>query len=82
MDTFTPLTYGQVKANKETIDGLTAEGLDANGRTDAAAAFLKIAAPDANLDAETPGAIQAAALALYKATFARPEDAAPVPQNP
>ena len=82
MEKFAPLTYGQVKANKDTIEALTATGLDANARTDAAVAFLKIVAPAVDFDAEIPGVLQTAALDLYKATFSRPEDATPVPQNP
>ena len=77
-----PLTYGQVKANKGTIDALTAPGQDSIQRTESAVEFLKISEPDADFDTATPGAIQKAALELYEATFARPEDPAPVQESP
>ncbi len=76
------LLYGQVKANKEVVDQITATGLDLDARIEASVAFLKVADPDLDMDAATPADILAAAAALWKATFSRPEDAAPVPQNP
>ena len=82
MQKFSPLTYGQVKASKELADALVAPGLDVHARTEAAIAFLKVAEPNLDADAETPGALLKAAEALYVATFARPEDPAPVQQNP
>lgn len=76
------LTYGQVKASKDVIDKVAASGLDPFERTEAAIDFLKVAFPEAtseDFDSVAPGALQMAALELYKATFARPEDDAPVP---
>ncbi len=80
--TLKPLTYGQVKSSKDVIDGLTAAGLDLDARIAAAVAFLRLTVPDADFDAATPAEIQQAALALYTATFHRPEETAPAPQNP
>jgi len=80
-----PLTYGVLRKNKEIVDGLTTPGMDIDQRIAASIAFLKLAYPDAtdeDFDGFTPGAILAGAADVYKATFARPEDAAPVPQNP
>ncbi len=77
-----PLTYGQTKANRSVIDALTATGLDLDARIEAAIAFLRVVTPDADFDAATPGELMKAATDLYMATFYRPEDAAPVPQNP
>ena len=76
------LTFGQLKANSVVVDGLTAAGLDPIQRTENCIVFLKLVFPDGDFDTLSPGAIQAGAADLYSATFARPEDAAPVPQNP
>ena len=83
----TPLPYGVIRKNQDVVDAFTKteEGITRLQLTAKAAAFLKLGWPDATdeeLDQHSPGAIEAAAFALYKATFARPEDAAPVPQNP
>jgi len=77
-----PLPYGAVKANKEAIDLVTADGLDYTQRVEASAAFLRLSAPSADLDAVPPSVILTTAQDLYRATFYRPEDAAPVPQAP
>ena len=79
---FPPLTYGQVKANKDAIEVFQGPAPNGFARTQAAEAFLKASNPDADLDRMTPVAIQDAALDLYTATFYRPESVAPVPQNP
>lgn len=77
-----PLTYGAVKANKAVIDQVVAEGLTYDQRVEAAIAFIHLSAPDTDCDSVPPGAILAASTALYKATFYRPEDAAPALPNP
>ena len=82
MQSFPPLTFGQVKANKAALDTLTGSGVDVVDRLVAAETLLKTSAPEASLEDETPGAVLKAASDLYTATFARPEDAAPAPQNP
>ena len=82
--TFIPLTYGSVRKNASVLDALTA-AKTAEEATASAVAFLKLGAPDAteeDFDSMTPGAIQAAASDLYRATFARPEAAAPVQPIP
>jgi len=76
------LEYGVLKANSPAVDGLTVTGLDPIQRTENCITFLKLAFPDEDFDSLSPGAIQAGASDLYTVTFARPEDAAPVPQNP
>jgi hypothetical protein len=80
-----PLSYGVLRRNKAIVDGLTAPGLGLDERVVNAIAFLQLAHPDAteeDFDAVTPGSILAAAAKIYSATFARPEELAPVPQNP
>ncbi len=78
-----PLTYGAVKANKDTIDKITADGLDYDARVAAAAAFLALAAPaGTDFDLAVPSDILSASKLVYQATFYRPEESAPVPQNP
>ena len=76
MQSFAPLTFGQVKANKDVIDALGTKG-DMVAQTQAAVAFLQISAPGLDLDAESPGAIIKAAFDLYRVTFTRPEEGAP-----
>ena len=80
--TLKPLTYGQVKANKAAIEGLTATGVDLDARIEAAVAFLRISAPEADFDSATPAEIREASMALFSVTFTRPEEAAPAPKNP
>jgi len=80
--TLKPLTYGQVKANKDVIDGLTAGGSDIGAQIEGAVAFLKVTAPEADFDSATPAEIRGAAMSLFTATFSRPEEIAPAPQNP
>lgn len=82
-----PLPYGVIRKNQDVVDAFTKTepGITRLQLTAKAVAFLKLGWPDVTeeeLDRHSPGAIEAAAFALYKATFARPEDAAPVPQNP
>jgi predicted RNA-binding Zn ribbon-like protein len=83
LPTLPPLTYGQVKANRAAVDGLTAKAADVFEATENAATFLAVAGvtPEA-LDGEAPADIQAAALALFQVTFSRPEATAKVPTNP
>ena len=70
-----PLTYGIIKANTATVDGLTALAPGPSERADAAAAFLALSPdyPVEILDAMTPAELLQAALDLFKATFSRPE---------
>lgn len=70
-----PLTLGVVKANKEVVEQVTAEGLDYMARIEAAAAFLRVSAPSADLDGAPPSAIMAAAKDLYGITFYQREEA-------
>jgi hypothetical protein len=82
-----PLPYGVIRKNKDVVDAFTKteEGITRMQLTAKAVAFIKLGWPDAtdeDLDVYSPGTIEAAAFALYKATFSRPEDVAPVPQNP
>ena len=77
-----PLNYGAVKANKSTIDQVTAEGLTYDQRVDASVAFLRLAAPSLDADSVPPAVLLAVARDLYTATFYRPEDAAPAQPNP
>ena len=75
-----PLTFGQVKANADTFNKIAEQGLASIERTEAAAAFLRIAIPELteeDLDNSAPGALMAASLGIYMATFARPEGPAP-----
>lgn len=78
-----PLTFGQVKANRATIDALATPAADIFAITANAGAFLALAGvtPE-QLDAETPADINAAAAALFSVTFTRPEVAAQVVPNP
>jgi hypothetical protein len=77
-----PLTYGVVKANKAVIDQVVADGLDYTARVEAAIAFIHLAAPEFDCDSVPPGILLGASMELYKATFYRPEDAAPAQPNP
>jgi hypothetical protein len=71
-----PLTYGVVKANKEVVEQVTAEGLDYMARIEAGAAFLHLSAPSADLDSVPPSVILAATKDLYGITFHQREEAA------
>jgi hypothetical protein len=75
--TLNPLTYGQVKANKEAVDQLTATGLDLDARIESAIAFLKVVDPDIDCEAATPIEIMMAATAAWRATFYHQEEAVP-----
>lgn len=77
-----PLTYGEVKANKETVDQVTAEGLTYGERVEAAVAFLHLSAPSADFDSATPASILVASMELYGVTFFSPQPAAPVEVAP
>jgi len=78
-----PLTFGQVKAGKDVVDAFTTPAADVIATTQNAADLLLLGgATQEQIDAEAPNAIQAAALALFSATFSRPEDAAPALPNP
>jgi hypothetical protein len=74
----TPLTYGQVKANKAACDLMTAPDLTYDQRLEAAVDFLHVSDPALDVDAIAPSAILAAAQDLYRTTFYRPEEPAPV----
>jgi hypothetical protein len=81
------LTYGVIKRNKPIVDALTepTEGLSRLDLTDRSIRFLKLAYPEAtdeDFDGIAPGVLDAAAFAVYKATFSRPEAVAPVQTNP
>ena len=78
-----PLTYGQVKANRAAIDALAAPAADILTNVDNANAFLLLAGVTQDqLDAESPVDLLAASLALFSATFSRPEATAKVELNP
>ena len=80
-----PLTYGVIRKNQPVVDALTSEGFTIAQRIEASVAFLKLAFPEAteeDFDALSPIALQVIAGDLWKATFARPEETAPAPQNP
>ena len=80
-----PLTYGVIRKNKEVVDRLTAADLDLDQRIEASIAFLKLGSPEAtdeDFDGFSPVAILQAGGELYKATFSRPEAAAPAQTNP
>ena len=77
-----PLTWGQVKANNDVLDKMSTEGLPFRKRTEASEALLKVSMPDLDLEPLSPGAIMLLGVELYLLTFKRPEDEAPVPQNP
>ena len=75
-----PLTYGQVKANGDTLDKFTSDGATGIARLEPAAQILRLAFPDlteADTDATAPGVLIAGAVEIYTATFARPEADAP-----
>ena len=79
------LTFGQIKANRTAADDFTKPGADMLDTTEKACAFLLLApgVTQDQLDVESPVDIQSAALALFKATFTRPESPAQAaPQNP
>lgn len=81
------LSYGVIRRNKPTVDALTAstEGLTRLELTDRSVAFLRLAYPgatDEDFDGHAPGVLDAAAFAVYKATFSRPEAEAPAQTNP
>ena len=76
----TPLTYGVVKANGDVVDQVAKTGLSSMERTEASIAFLRLAVPDLapeEIDNSAPGALMAAAMTVYMATFSRPEAVAP-----
>ena len=79
------LTYGVLRQNVPVVDAAVASGQDPLQAITNAIAFLRLAFPDAtdaDFDMLTPGAILVASAALYMATFTRPEEPAPAPQNP
>jgi hypothetical protein len=74
------LSYGAVKANGDLLDNLTATGKTNMERVAASVDLLKLALPeltDEDIDATAPGSLLSGALAIYQATFSRPEDLAP-----
>jgi hypothetical protein len=79
-----PLTYGQVKANRAAVDALTAPAPDLLTSIENASAFLLLSptVTQEQLDAESPVDILTASMALFSATFSRPEATAKVEQNP
>ena len=76
-----PLSWQTVKNNKPTVAALIADGQDGMTSTESAVAFLELSAPGLDFDACPPSAIQAAAVALYRATFYRPDESTPAPAN-
>ena len=71
------LTFGQVKAAKDTLKRLEDKALDIYDRTEAAVAVLQVAVPELQVDSIPPVDLLKAATDLYLATFVRPESAAP-----
>ncbi len=80
--TVAPLTWGQVKANKDLLDSLTETGISFMDRTTRAADFLHLALPDADLDALPPVVLIKGGVDLYSETFFRTgEEKAPETQS-
>lgn len=79
-----PLTVGQVRSNRAAVDALTAPAADLFASVENATAFLALAGvTQEQVDAETPAAVLAASMALFQATFSRPEATAQAAtQNP
>lgn len=79
-----PLTYGQVKANKAAVDAFTTQGADLLANIGNASAFLLLspAVTQEQLDAESPVDLLTTSMALFSATFSRPEATAKVETNP
>jgi hypothetical protein len=74
-----PLTFGTLKQHKDVVDAYLAPLKDGDTVfevTARAAAFLALAVPD-DLDALAPREITTSAMAVFRATFNRPEESAP-----
>lgn len=83
LPTLPPLTYGQVKSNRPVVDALTTPASDMFANVENASNFLLLAGVTQDqLDAETPVDILSASMALFSATFSRPEATAKVEVNP